>query len=80
VQANNDVQELPLAADCFKCLVANFSDSPVPLRKGQIVGLSESVHSYPICAVHSEEDYDPHDSVWENIVSEKVPHLSEEER
>jgi hypothetical protein len=41
VHAKNGIIELRPVGETFDCLVANFSDKPLTLRKNQVVGIAE---------------------------------------
>jgi hypothetical protein len=77
VQAKNGVTELPPAGPPFKCLVANLTEYPVEVKPDKEVGVSESVHSYPICAVGPTSD--GKDPSWQEIVTSKSIHLTAQE-
>jgi hypothetical protein len=49
----------------------------VLVRKGQVVGIYEPVQSYPNCVLSADRNAEK--CSWEQIVSEKVTHLSDTE-
>jgi transposase InsO family protein len=75
VHAKNGVLELPLAGKQFECLVANFSNRPLTLRKNQVIGVSEG-HTIVLCTPARQ---DPDQGEWEGVLRAKLNHLSREE-
>jgi hypothetical protein len=64
--------------DSFRCLVANFSEENVVVRKGRILGTAKPVRSYPVCAVLESEV--KKEQSWDEFVLAKVEHLSDIEK
>jgi hypothetical protein len=58
----------------FRCIVANFSEKNIVVRKGQILGTAEPVHSYPVCA--ALESGDKKEQSWDELFWAKLEHLS----
>jgi hypothetical protein len=77
VQANNGVTELPPVGTLSRCLVANLTYYSAEVKPGQVVWLSETVHSYPMCVVVSKQDMT--DPTWQGIVKAKASHLKAQE-
>jgi hypothetical protein len=77
LQANNGVTELPPVGTPSRCLVANLTEYLAEVKPGQVVGLSETVHFYPMCVVASKHDMT--DPTWQNIVKSKANHLKAKE-
>jgi hypothetical protein len=62
LQKNNELMILPDGDEPFRVLVANFSGRPKRIQKGQIVGLADSAHEFPVLAlaatdVEAEQDW-----------------------
>ena len=58
IQVKNSVIDVPELGKSFRVLVANFGDKPLRVSKGQVVGLAEAAHSFPVCAVTATEQKD----------------------
>jgi hypothetical protein len=74
--AKNGIIELPPVGETFDCLVANFSDKPLTLRKNQVVGVAEG-HTLTFCTPStSKEQRRPG---WEETIKQKLSHLPEDD-
>jgi Reverse transcriptase (RNA-dependent DNA polymerase) len=79
VQVKNAVVEVPGKAQPFQVLVANFSEHPLLVRKGQVVGLADAAQSYPACVL-SSKDADSDTDEWSEMIRKTVSHLSEDQK
>jgi hypothetical protein len=77
VRAKNGILDLPPVGDTFQCLVANFSDSSLTLRKNQVVGVAEG-QNITICTP-SSPGKDKDQPEWEATLQQKLKHLSPEQ-
>jgi Reverse transcriptase (RNA-dependent DNA polymerase) len=65
---------LPDGDEPFRVLVANFSGSPKRIQKGQIGGLADSAHEFPVLAL-AATDFEAEQD-WQEIVRGMSSHLS----
>jgi hypothetical protein len=79
-QIKNGVADLPASGHVFKCWVANFSNHPLHLRKGQVVGIAENQDAAKICVVSTDTVPTSVDDDWTFLVSEQIDHLSREQQ
>jgi Reverse transcriptase (RNA-dependent DNA polymerase) len=80
VQVKNGIADLPVAGAKFFCWVGNFSDHPIYLRKGQIIGEAENQEATKICMVPNGVGLDSTDADWEDLVRSQSFHLSSEDQ
>jgi transposase InsO family protein len=79
LQAKNALTEVPENGQPFRILVANFSEFPMSIRKGQVVGLAEAAHSFPTLAIESVLQKNE-ESDWTDRVKGGLNHLTEDEQ
>jgi hypothetical protein len=79
-QVKNGIADLPAAGGNFFCWVANFSDQPIYIRKGQVLGVAENHKVTKICMVPHEVQSDFIGEDWEALVRSQSGHLSIEEQ
>jgi transposase InsO family protein len=75
--AKNGIIELPPVGETFYCLVSNFSDTPLTLRKNQVVGIAEG-QTLTFCTPSTSKE-DEGRPEWENTLKQKLNHLPGEE-
>ena len=77
IQAKNGVKSLPPRRESFLCLVANFSDRPKTLTKGQVLGEAESVSLWPEGRIEQElRKASVTEDDWETDIRTSVSHLN----
>ena len=60
-------------------MVANFGDKPLRASKGQVVGLAEAAHSFPVCAVTATEQNE-YEADWTEQILQTVSHLTDKQK
>jgi hypothetical protein len=74
IHVKNGIMDLPPAGKTFQCLVGNFSDNPLTLRKNQVVGVAEGQYITIFTPLASGAETDQLE--WEGTLKQKLSHIS----